>query len=105
MALPYEVKHAVINENTAARNEIVAAVTGKRIVVLNYTVVASGAVVITWESGSTALSGPMALAANGGASAPGTGESPVLATARGSALNITSAGAVQISGHVTYIEA
>jgi hypothetical protein len=104
MALPFEVKHAVISQNTAARNQIVAAVTGKRIVVLNYTVVATGAVAITWESGTTALSGVMSFAANGGASAPGTGESPVLTTARGEALNITSSGAVQISGHLTYIE-
>jgi hypothetical protein len=51
---PREVKYAPINGNTIAEHSIVAAVAGKRIVVLNYVLVAAGAVTVTWKSATTA---------------------------------------------------
>ena len=56
---PHQVKYAVITATTTSGdNTIVAAVTGKKLRVLNYVVASSGNSTITWESNnSTALSG------------------------------------------------
>lgn len=82
-------------------NEIVPAVSGGRIRVVGYSVVATGAVTATWKSGTTALSGAMSIAANGVVSV--AAEGGVIETAVGEALNITLSGAVQLSGHLSYI--
>ncbi len=89
----YEVKRAVISENTAANNEIVAAVTGKRIVVSDVTVVCTVANALTWKSAATALGG-MAHSSEYG----------LFETAAGEALNLTQDGTDQVSGYVVYIE-
>lgn len=82
-------------------NAVIAAVSGKAIRVMCYTVVAAADVTVTWKSGSTAISGAMDLPAKGGASPA----SPLgmMQTAEGAALNLTLSGAVQVSGHVGYI--
>ena len=56
---PHEVKYAAITATTTSGdNTIVAAVSGKKIRVLNYVVASSGNSTITWESNNTtALSG------------------------------------------------
>ena len=61
---PHEVKYAVISSAASGTRSVVAAVSGKRIRVLNYVVVASGNTTIQWQSfdgGSTYtdLSGDM----------------------------------------------
>ena len=66
-------KYAIVNASASGSNTIVAAVTNKRIRVLSYVIIAAGDVSVTWQSASNALSGPMALAANGGA-APSAGQ-------------------------------
>ena len=96
-------KFAVINAATSGdANTIVAAVAGKQIRVLSYTLIADAAVTATWKSGTTAISGAMSLPANGGA-AP-TCQSGVLQTATGEALMMTLGGAVGVRGHLTYVE-
>lgn len=91
-----------ISESTAADNEIVAAVAGKKIIVTSYVLVAGAAVAVTWKSGTTALSGAMSLAANGGISVDSGHAEGVLKTATGEALNLALAGAVAVAGHLTY---
>jgi len=66
-------KYAAISASSSGSNTVVAAVTGKRIRVLSYVMVAAGDVTATWQSASNNLSGGMALAANGGA-APSAGQ-------------------------------
>lgn len=101
-------KYAVINASASGSNTVVAAVTGKRIRVLSYVMIAAGDVTVTWRSASTAISGPMALATNGGA-APGSGQmAPVglfgqFQTEAGEALNMNLSAAVAVGGHLTYI--
>lgn len=93
---------AVINESTAATNEIVAAVTGKKIRVMSYAIVCGGgANTVTWVSGSTNISGPMGFASLGGASVDQT--YGCFETASGEALNLTQSAAVAVGGHVAYI--
>lgn len=102
------VKFAKIDTATSgAGNTIVAAVTSKKITVLAYSFVVSGAVTAQWFTGTSAsLSGAMSFAANGGISkvAPNI-EVPLLQTVSGEALKMTLGGAIQVSGELTYYEA
>lgn len=105
MSVQHDVKRAVIECSTSGANTIVAAVAGKRIAVLGYTIVAAGAVTVRWTSDTTAISGPMSFAANGGVS-PATvdADKAHMVTAVGEALKITLGGAVAIAGHLVYAE-
>jgi len=101
-------KYAAISASSSGDNTIVAAVTGQKIVLVSYVVVAAGDVSVTWKSGaSTSLSGAMALAANGGA-APGAGPltpagvAGLLETAGGEALVLNLSAAVSVGGHIAY---
>ena len=98
---------AVISANAATDNEVVAAVTGKRIVVLGYQIAngAGSAQAVTWKSGSTARTGAMSLPSSvGGAlTAPVCSHNRAwLATDPGSALNLTLSGATAVGGVVVY---
>lgn len=89
----------VINESTAATNEIVVAAAGKKIVVTNIVLVCSAANTVNWEDGTTDISGVMSFAANGGYSMSGM---RLLETTAGNALQLTSGSAEQVSGHISY---
>lgn len=92
---------AVISAAASGANEIVGAVAGKRIVVLSYTLIPAGDVTATWKSDSTAISGAMSRTTASVLTA--SHSAGVLQTAVGEALVLTLGGAVQTSGHVTYI--
>jgi hypothetical protein len=103
-ATPLTPKHAAISASQAGSNVLVAAVPGKQIRVLQYVLVAAGAVGAEFRSGSaSALTGSMPLAANGGvgvsASVLGHFE-----TALGEALTLNLSAAVSVAGHLTYVE-
>jgi hypothetical protein len=74
-------KHAVIDAASAGDNTIVAAVTGKKILVTSYLIVASG-------GANTNLR-------FGGCFAP---------TAAGALLNLQITAATSVDGHLTYVE-
>lgn len=93
---------AAINVATAADHTIVAAKSGHSIRVKNYTIIAAGAVNVTWKSNTTALSGAMPLIANSGAAPSAGGDGHILDTADGEALKLTLDAAVQVSGHICY---
>lgn len=97
------VSKAVIDFATAATHEIVAAVTGKKIKIVNIMFTVAGETNLTFKSGTTAMSGAMDF---GGTDEPRGmvhhfGDFP-LETTSGEAFQITSSGAVQVSGYVTY---
>lgn len=100
--------YAVVNATASGSNEILPSIGGRSYRVLSYTIIAATAVVVTWKSGSTAISGPMALTDNGGAAVPNTGsgvggvQMGVFETARGAALNLDLSAAVVVGGHLTY---
>ncbi len=102
MALYDTQQTAIINTAGSGDTVIVAAVTGKRIRVINYVLTAAGVVSVTFRSGTTALTGAMPLAANGGISVAGAQPGFWLQTAAGEALNLSLSAAVQVSGHITY---
>lgn len=98
-------KQVAINESTAASNEIVAAVVGKQICIVNLVFTVAGEINITLQSAANALSGAMDF---GGTNEPrgfvsNHGEFP-LKTTSGEAFNILMSAAVQLSGYVTYYE-
>jgi hypothetical protein len=98
-------KFAAINATTNGDNTAVAAVVGKKVRVLSYSLVADAAVGVAFEDGAggSELSGQMAFAANGGISVP---FSPVghFETTANTILNIELDAAANVRGHVTYVE-
>tara|TARA_Y100001936_G_scaffold164608_1_gene160727 strand:+ start:761 stop:1201 length:441 start_codon:yes stop_codon:yes gene_type:complete len=85
----------------AATQELRAGIAGRQIEVLSYVFVVDAASTVTFKSAATAISGGMACASNGGASAVSADEQGLMITAVGEALNITNS-AGNIAGHVTY---
>lgn len=99
----HTVLNAVINFATAATHSIIAAVTGKKIKITNIMLTVAGETNLTFKSATTAISGALDF---GGTDEPrgmvhSLGDFP-LETASGEAFQITSSGAVQVSGYVTY---
>ena len=80
---------------------LVSAVSGRRIRVHGFAVVAAGAVSVNLESGTTDISGVFALAANGGFVLPYS-EVGWCETAAGEALNITISAAVSCGIQLIY---
>jgi hypothetical protein len=96
-------KFAVIAASSSGANAIVTAVTGKKIRVLAYNFMASGAVNAKWQSASTDKSGLKYLAANTGIVA-GYNKVGWLETASDEALNLNLSGAVAVGGELVYVE-
>ena len=96
-------KQVVISENTTGDQEIVAAVTGKRIVVTSFWFKCSAANTLTWKSATTAISGAAAWEQSGGMIAP-FNIGGYFWTIAGQALNLNLSAAQQVSGSLTYIE-
>ena len=98
-------KFAVIDDATSGDNTIVAAVTGKKIRVLQAFLVSAGTVNTRFESGAggTALTGQMNLIANTGFVLP---FSPLgwFETAASTLLNLELSGAISVDGSLTYVE-
>jgi hypothetical protein len=98
-------KFAVIDAASSGDNTLVAAVAGKKIRVLSYTIIASGAVTVRFEDGAsgTALTGQMNLTTNSGVSVP---FSPVghFETTANTLLNLELSAATSVDGHLTYVE-
>lgn len=99
------VKYAVIDHAGSGDNTIVAAVTSRKIRVINYKLNAASAVTIRWEGGAsgTALTGQMQLAANV-ADGASCGFAGCFETASGVLLNLELSGAISVDGHVAYCE-
>lgn len=99
-------KFAVIDVATNGDNTIVSAVTGKKIRVLQYSLVCGADTTVQWYSGSsvgTALTGDMSFAANSGIVEPFC---PVglFETVAGEALVLNLSASNSVSGSLVYIE-
>ena len=96
-------KYAVIDFAGSGNNELVAAVTGKKIRILAAFMISAGTVIARFESAAdgTALSGQMTLAVNTGFCLPynpvGWGETII-----SQALNLELGGAVSVDGMLVY---
>lgn len=92
---------SVVNSAAGGSLPAPAGTAGQIIRVYKLFLVISGTTNITFQDGSTALSGPMAFIANG-AIALGMDGQPWFTTSSGNAFNVNSSGAVQVSGTVYY---
>ena len=105
-----QIKYAVIDDATSGNNTIVAAVTGKKIRVLSYTIIPAGDVTVRFESGAggTALTGQMNLLAEDGVVSQSLSVNCApfgcFETAAAALLNLELSGAVSVDGHLTYVE-
>jgi hypothetical protein len=95
----YTPKFAVISATTAGDTLIVAAVTGKKLRVLDYVITDGAAVTMKFRSGTTDITGPLTKGAAPGFSANGHFE-----TAAGAILNINLSTNATVGGHIVYIE-
>ena len=101
---------AKIDTAASGDNTIVAAQAGRKIRVVNYVMVAAGAVTAQWKDGATALTGAMTMATgvpnqSGYSSVRGVGAGydGHFDTSQGAALVLTLGGNIQVSGWVNYI--
>ena len=101
----FHVKHAVIDNATSGDNTLVAAVAGKKIVVVQLLLISAGTMTVRFESGAsgTALSGQMSVLAATGFRLE---FSPVghFETAVGELLNLELSAATSADGYLKYIE-
>lgn len=99
------IKRAIISGSSSGDNTLVTAVTGKRIRVLSLFLVTSGAVTVRFESaaGGTALTGQMAIAANGSLVLPHN-EKGWFQTAAAELLNMELSTGVAVNGALVYEE-
>ena len=101
-----KVKFAAIS--LAASGALVAAVTGKRIRVLSYVLVAVTKTAVKFQSstGNVDLTGAMTCGTTSDSGGVSSGFNPAghFQTAAGDALNLNLGTSVQVSGHLTYQE-
>lgn len=102
MQLPWlaNIEYAKVEANTTGDTPVVAAEEGKRILVLHALVIAAAAVTMRFRSNTTPLTGPMALAANGGF--VDDSDLGIFCASEGEALNINLGGDISVGGCVTY---
>ncbi len=98
-------KYVAVAAASSGDNTLVAAVVGKRILVLNCVLIAAGAVNVRFENGAsgTALSGRMNLTTNSGFTAPFS-EIGWTKTSVNTLLNLELSGAVNVDGWLVYAE-
>ena len=101
----FTVKHAVIDNATSGDNTIVAAVPGKKIVVLQLLLISAGTMTVRFESGAsgTALTGQMSVQDSTGFRLE---FSPIghFETSVGTLLNLELSAATSADGYLKYIE-
>jgi hypothetical protein len=98
------IKYAKIAAASNGSNELVAAVTSKKIRLISYNFIGSGAVNAKFQSASTDKSGLKYIAAAGGGICAPFNPGGWLETASGEALNLNLSGAVAVGGELSYIE-
>ena len=96
------VQYATINATTSGNTQVVGAVSGKRIRVIAYAVIASATVNIRFRSGSTDITGSMRVVEGGGIAHAYDGG--LFETAVNQPLNINLSTNATVGGYVVYRE-
>jgi len=96
------VLYAPINATNSGNTEVVGAVSGKRIRVIAYAVIANATVSIKFRSGTTDITGSMRVVQGGGIAHAYDGG--LFETAVGQALNINLSANATVGGYVVYRE-
>jgi len=103
---PSETKFARVNATSDGDNTVVAAVVGKKIRVIGYslTTTAAGVIALQDTTGTPVVHATLSFAAAGSASYAGGPLCPAFETASGAGVEISNAAGVDTLGHLTYIE-
>jgi len=96
------VQYAPINATNSGNTQVVGAVSGKRIRVIAYAVIANATVSIKFQSGTTDITGSMRVVEGGGIAHAYDGG--LFQTAVGQALNINLSTNATVGGYVVYRE-
>ncbi len=98
-------KYLAVDVNSSGDNTLVAAVSGKKILVLGCVIVAAGAVNVRFEdgAGATALTGVINLTTNSGFTLP-LGLPGWFKTSTNTLLNLELSGATAVAGTLVYTE-
>ena len=98
-------KYLAVDVNTSPDNTLIAAVSGKKILVLGCVLIAAGAVNIRFEDGAggTALTGVINLTTNSGFTLP-LGIPGWFRTSTNTLLNLELSGATAVAGTLVYTE-
>lgn len=98
-----DIKHAIIACSSSGDNQIVAAVSGRKIRVLSYLIMASAAVNAKFRSNTTDRTGLKYFDAAGAGIVAGFNPLGWLAAAAGEDLNLNLSGAVAVGGELQYV--
>lgn len=101
---PTYLKVAAINVSSTGANALVAGVTGMRTQVFRVWLNAGAANTITFQDGTTSLSGPIALAANSPPVDLQNSGDPWFVTSTSNAFNLSLGAASQVSGMLYYTQ-
>jgi hypothetical protein len=101
------IKYVRVNATADGDNTVITAVTGKKIRVLGYVLVANaaGAVTLQDSTGTPVIFAVFDLAANGGVSYAGGIDCPAFETDVGKGVEVSNGAGVDTKGHITYVEA
>lgn len=97
-------KYAIIGSSSAGDNAVVAAVTGKKIRVLQFLASPNAAVNMKWRSATTDIYGPHYAPSQGAGWAGKFCPVGLFETAASEALNLNLSGAVAVGGGIVYVE-
>ena len=94
-----------VNATSDGDNTVIAAVSGKTIVVLGYAINVNAAGVVTWQSteASPTIVASYKFVDGGGATYAGSENCPAFSLPKGTGLELNTAVGVDGLGHVTYI--
>ena len=101
---PNDIKFARVNGDADGDNAVVAAVAGKKIRVLGYSLIGSAAGIVTVKSNATVLAELQVPAGLAPVPYAGGHDAPAFETAAGEALIFATQAAQDINGHLTYVE-
>ena len=104
--VPLTVKTAFLNATDIGNTQVVAAVSGKKIRVLDYVLSNGGgsSINVNFQSATTAISSTKTLAATGGGMSVGAPAGFYFETAVGEALNLNLSAAGTVGLDITYVE-
>lgn len=93
---------AVINFSGSGDNDLVSAVANQTVRCFRLFIVVGGITNLTFKNGTTALTGPLPMAANGGITLDLISPEPWFTASAGNALKLNSSNAVQVSGELWF---
>ena len=98
----FPLKFAPIAATASGDNEIVAAVSGKKIRVISFFMISDTAATVKFRSATTDISGGLPVSANGGVSADSS--NGLMETVAGAALNLNLSAVINVGGALSYVE-